>query len=149
MFSVRCTRSWRLSWTTPRSRAVRCPRTEMACPSFTAANLSWRWRAWQSHLIVTTRWASSVSVAWTSKPTQTAGRVFTSIVAAQSVGEWLSALHRDVRETLLAETETRRCESETRLRPRCYKLPRRLVKSSKQSPTEIIEVASGLITSHL
>ena len=32
---------------------------------------------------------------------------------------------RDVHEIFSAETETRRCESETRLRPRRYKLPRR------------------------
>jgi len=41
---------------------------------------------------------------------------------------------RDVHETLSAEAETLGTMSETRLRPRRYKLPRRLVKSSKQSP---------------
>ena len=41
---------------------------------------------------------------------------------------------RDVNVRDQDEPETRRCESETRLRPRRYKLPRRLVKSSKQSP---------------
>ena len=30
----------------------------------------------------------------------------------------------DVYETFLAETEPKACESETRLRPRCYKAPR-------------------------
>ena len=51
------------------------------------------------------------------------------------------AATRDVHVTFSAETETR-------LRPRRYKLPRRLVKSSKQSPqvaayTEILKWYQG------
>ena len=51
----------------------------------------------------------------------------------------------------VSETRPRRCESETRLRPRRYKLPRRLVKSSKQSPQVAAyrDICSGIRANHV